>query len=199
MSADEIHPVQDRLLGRAEQEALLGQRGRVAWLYGLSGSGKSTIAAAAQRSLYEEGRLVQVLDGDNIRAGLNRNLGFSEEDRRENLRRIAEVARLFVDTGTVVLASFISPLREFRARAREIVGAEDFLEVYVRASFAECARRDVKGIYGRAAAGEVARFSGKDSAFEEPENPDLLLDTEQETVEESVARLLAVLRGWIRP
>jgi len=199
VSADEIHPVQDRLLGRAEQEALLGQRGRVAWLYGLSGSGKSTIAAAAQRSLYEEGRLVQVLDGDNIRAGLNRNLGFSEEDRRENLRRIAEVARLFVDTGTVVLASFISPLREFRARAREIVGAEDFLEVYVRASFAECARRDVKGIYGRAAAGEVARFSGKDSAFEEPENPDLLLDTEQETVEESVARLLAVLRGWIRP
>ncbi len=199
MSADEIHPVHDRLLGRAEQEALLGQRGRVAWLYGLSGSGKSTIAAAAQRSLYEEGRLVQVLDGDNIRAGLNRNLGFSEEDRRENLRRIAEVARLFVDTGTVVLASFISPLREFRARAREIVGAEDFLEVYVRASFAECARRDVKGIYGRAAAGEVARFSGKDSAFEEPENPDLLLDTEQETVEESVARLLAVLRGWIRP
>jgi len=199
VSADEIHPVHDRLLGRAEQEALLGQRGRVAWLYGLSGSGKSTIAAAAQRSLYEEGRLVQVLDGDNIRAGLNRNLGFSEEDRRENLRRIAEVARLFVDTGTVVLASFISPLREFRARAREIVGAEDFLEVYVRASFAECARRDVKGIYGRAAAGEVARFSGKDSAFEEPENPDLLLDTEQETVEESVARLLAVLRGWIRP
>ena len=199
MSADEIHPVHDRLLGRAEQEALLGQRGRVAWLYGLSGSGKSTIAAAAQRSLYEEGRLVQVLDGDNIRAGLNRNLGFSEEDRRENLRRIAEVARLFVDTGTVVLASFISPLREFRSRAREIVGAEDFLEVYVRASFAECARRDVKGIYGRAAAGEVARFSGKDSAFEEPENPDLLLDTEQETVEESVARLLAVLRGWIRP
>ena len=199
MSADEIHPVHDRLLGRAEQEALLGQRGRVAWLYGLSGSGKSTIAAAAQRSLYDEGRLVQVLDGDNIRAGLNRNLGFSEEDRRENLRRIAEVARLFVDTGTVVLASFISPLREFRARAREIVGAEDFLEVYVRASFAECARRDVKGIYGRAAAGEVARFSGKDSAFEEPENPDLLLDTEQETVEESVARLLAVLRGWIRP
>jgi len=199
VSADEIHPVQDRLLGRAEQEALLGQRGRVAWLYGLSGSGKSTIAAAAQRSLYEEGRLVQVLDGDNIRAGLNRNLGFSEEDRRENLRRIAEVARLFVDTGTVVLASFISPLREFRSRAREIVGAEDFLEVYVRASFAECARRDVKGIYGRAAAGEVARFSGKDSAFEEPENPDLLLDTEQETVEESVARLLAVLRGWIRP
>jgi len=199
VSADEIHPVHDRLLGRAEQEALLGQRGRVAWLYGLSGSGKSTIAAAAQRSLYDEGRLVQVLDGDNIRAGLNRNLGFSEEDRRENLRRIAEVARLFVDTGTVVLASFISPLREFRARAREIVGAEDFLEVYVRASFAECARRDVKGIYGRAAAGEVARFSGKDSAFEEPENPDLLLDTEQETVEESVARLLAVLRGWIRP
>jgi len=199
VSADEIHPVHDRLLGRAEQEALLGQRGRVAWLYGLSGSGKSTIAAAAQRSLYEEGRLVQVLDGDNIRAGLNRNLGFSEEDRRENLRRIAEVARLFVDTGTVVLASFISPLREFRSRAREIVGAEDFLEVYVRASFAECARRDVKGIYGRAAAGEVARFSGKDSAFEEPENPDLLLDTEQETVEESVARLLAVLRGWIRP
>lgn len=198
MSADEIHPVHDRLLGRADQEALLGQRGQVAWLYGLSGSGKSTIAAAVQRALHAEGRLVQVLDGDNIRAGLNRNLGFSDEDRRENIRRIAEVARLFVDTGTVVLASFITPLREFRARAREIVGAEDFLEVYVRASFEECARRDVKGIYGRAAAGKVARFSGKDSAFEEPEEPDLLLDTERATVEESVTRLLAVLRERIR-
>jgi adenylylsulfate kinase len=198
VSADEIHPVHDRLLGRADQEALLGQRGQVAWLYGLSGSGKSTIAAAVQRALHAEGRLVQVLDGDNIRAGLNRNLGFSDEDRRENIRRIAEVARLFVDTGTVVLASFITPLREFRARAREIVGAEDFLEVYVRASFEECARRDVKGIYGRAAAGKVARFSGKDSAFEEPEEPDLLLDTERATVEESVNRLLAVLRERIR-
>ena len=198
MSADEIHPVHDLLLGRADQEALLGQRGQVAWLYGLSGSGKSTIAAAVQRALHAEGRLVQVLDGDNIRAGLNRNLGFSEEDRRENIRRIAEVARLFVDTGAVVLASFITPLREFRARAREIVGAEDFLEVYVRASFEECARRDVKGIYGRAAAGKVARFSGKDSAFEEPEEPDLLLDTERATVEESAARLLAVLRERIR-
>jgi adenylylsulfate kinase len=198
VSADEIHPVHDRLLGRADQEALLGQRGQVAWLYGLSGSGKSTIAAAVQRALHAEGRLVQVLDGDNIRAGLNRNLGFSDEDRRENIRRIAEVARLFVDTGTVVLASFITPLREFRARAREIVGAEDFLEVYVRASFEECARRDVKGIYGRAAAGKVARFSGKDSAFEEPEEPDLLLDTERATVEESVTRLLAVLRERIR-
>lgn len=195
MSGEDIHPVFDRLLGRADKERLLGQRGIVVWLYGLSGSGKSTIANLVERSLHAEGRMTQVLDGDNIRSGLNRNLGFSDEDRLENIRRIAEVARLFLDAGVITLASFITPKRELRAMAAGIVGEADFLEVYVRASFEECERRDVKGLYAKAARGGVKQFTGRDSGFEEPEEGTaLVLDTESEDAEASAARLLKEIR-----
>lgn len=166
--AENIYPEFARMLKRADKERLLRQRGLVVWLYGLSGSGKSTLANAVERRLHAEGRYTQILDGDNIRTGLNRNLGFSDEDRAENIRRIAEVAKLFLHAGCITLTSFITPLRSLRAAAREIVGADDFLEVYVRAPFEICAERDPKGLYAKAARGEIAQFTGKDSAFEEP-------------------------------
>lgn len=192
MTQENIHPVFDRLLQRADKERLLGQRSVVVWLYGLSGSGKSTIANQVERSLHQDGRMTQILDGDNIRSGLNNNLGFSDDDRRENIRRIAEVARLFKDAGLVTICSFITPRRELRSMARSIIGGEDFVEVYVKASFEECARRDVKGLYAKASQGGVKQFTGKDSGFEEPDESDdvLVLDTEQETVEESASRLV---------
>jgi adenylylsulfate kinase len=176
----DIHPVFDRLLQRSDKEALLGQRGLVVWLYGLSGSGKSTLAAALERELHAAGRLTRVLDGDNLRTGLNRDLGFSDADRAENIRRTAEVARLFADSGVIVIASFICPTRALRQLAREIIGAADFLEVYVHASYTACARRDPKGLYAKAGAGQVSQFTGRDSAFEEPALEDgcLRIDTE---------------------
>lgn len=191
----DLHPIHDRLLGRAAKEALLEQRGLVVWLYGLSGSGKSTLAALLERNLHQGGIFTAVLDGDNIRTGLNANLGFSDEDRRENIRRVAEVAKLFCQSGVVTLASFITPREELRALARATVGGEDFLGVYVKAAFETCARRDVKGLYAKAAAGGVARFTGKDSAFEEPDREDLILDTDDETEAESLARLEAAVRA----
>lgn len=189
---ENIHPVFDHLLQRTDKEKLLGQRSLVVWLYGLSGSGKSTIANLLERELHSQGRMTQILDGDNIRSGLNRNLGFSDEDRLENIRRIAEVSRLFLDAGVITICSFICPKRELRQLARQVVGEEDFLEVYVKASFEECARRDVKGLYAKAAKGGVKQFTGKDSGFEEPDHQDevLVLNTEVETAEDSCRRLL---------
>jgi adenylylsulfate kinase len=184
-----IHPVFDRMLGREIKEARLGQRGLVIWLYGLSGSGKSTIAIALERRLAAEGFFTQILDGDNIRSGLNRNLGFSDEDRRENIRRVAEVAKLFAQAGVVTLTSFITPRRDLRELARQIIGPADFREVYVEASFQTCASRDPKGLYAKAAGGGVNQFTGQDSAFEEPESPDLLVPTERLSVDEAVELL----------
>ncbi len=183
------------MLGRAPKEARLQQRGVVVWLYGLSGSGKSTLANALERHLFNAGRFTQILDGDNIRTGLNRDLGFSDADRAENIRRIAEVAKLFCHAGVVTLTSFITPRRELRALAKETVGAEDFLEVFVKASFKACAERDVKGLYAKAKAGQVKQFTGKDSAFEEPAAEDgaFVVDTERLDLEASVAALLEVL------
>lgn len=195
---DHIHPVFDRMLSRDAKERQLNQRGTVVWLYGLSGSGKSTLAIALERKLAEEGIFTQLLDGDNIRSGLNKNLGFSDEDRLENIRRISEVAKLFAHAGVVTLASFITPKEELRQLARETVGAEDFLEVYVKASFEACAERDPKGLYAKAQAGSVQQFTGKDSVFEEPATPDLLIDTENETIEQSLERLYAAVSPRIR-
>jgi len=196
-SKKNIHPIFDQLLGQKDKERLLRQKALVIWLYGLSGSGKSTIANLVERKLHEEGRLTQILDGDNIRSGLNQNLGFSDDDRRENIRRIAEVAKLFVSGGVITIASFITPTKALRQMARGIVGAEQFLEVYVKASFETCRQRDVKGLYAKASQGKVAQFTGKDSLFEEPETCDLILDTETESAEESSDRLLAVILGKI--
>ena len=186
-----LHPIFARVLDRAAKEARLRQRGRVLWLYGLSGSGKSTLAVALERRLHAEGFTTHLLDGDNVRTGLNRDLGFSDADRAENIRRVAEVAKLFAATGVVVIVAFITPLRALRQLAREIVGAEDFVEIYVAASFATCAARDPKGIYAKAKAGNVAQFTGRDSAFEPPVADDgaLVLDTELEPAEASLARL----------
>lgn len=200
MSAENIHPVFDRILQRSDKESLLGQRSLVVWLYGLSGSGKSTIANLVERKLHADGAMTQILDGDNIRSGLNKNLGFSDEDRLENIRRIAEVARLFKEAGVVTLASFITPRKELRKLAREIVGESDFLEVYVKASFEECARRDVKGLYAKAAQGGVKKFTGKDSGFEEPEAGEdcVVIDTEKETAEDSARTLSSIISERIR-
>ena len=193
-----IHPIFDRLLSRAEREARIGQRAAVVWFTGLSGSGKSTIASSVERRLFELGYFPQVLDGDNIRTGINSNLGFSLDDRRENIRRIAEVAKLYVDSGVIVLSSFISPTREIRDLAREIIGPEDFLEVFVDTPLEVCEARDVKGLYAKARRGEIKGFTGIDSPYEAPEGPFLHLRTANQTVEQSVEECIAALLPRLR-
>ena len=194
---ENIHPEFDRMLGREAKEALLQQHGKVIWLYGLSGSGKSTLAHALERRLHDEGRLTKILDGDNIRTGLNNNLGFTDEDRLENIRRIAEVAKLFCHAGVVTIASFITPRNELRAMARKIIGDEDFLEVFVKCSFETCEQRDVKGLYAKAKAGEIKHFTGRDSSFEEPETADLIIDTDAEHLDESIERVYQAVKPLI--
>ncbi len=193
-----IHPIYDRLLSRAEREERLAQHARVLWLTGLSGSGKSTIAVALERRLFEAGFFAQVLDGDNIRSGINANLGFSPEDRRENIRRIAEVAKLYVHSGVIAICSFISPTREIRQLACEIIGESDFLEVFVKAPLELCEQRDVKGLYARARRGEIRQFTGIDAPYEEPEAPFCLLDTAIMDVEASVEKLYQSVLPLIR-
>lgn len=171
----------------------LGQLGQVLWFTGLSGSGKSTIAAEIEKALLKQGKAVYRLDGDNIRHGLNSDLGFSSEDRKENIRRIAEVAALFKDAGLITLVSFISPYRESREFARSCVGDDFFKEIYIRADIAVCAERDPKGLYKKAAAGEIKDFTGVSAPYEEPENPDLIIDTTENTLDESVAVVLKLL------
>ena len=193
-----IHTEFHRFLNRQDKEKLLGQRGVVVWLIGLSGSGKSTIANAVERALHEEGRFTAILDGDNLRTGLNSNLSFSDDDRRENIRRFAETAKLFVSQGVITFVSAITPRAELRDLARGILG-DDLLEVYVHASYATCEQRDVKGLYAKAARGEIANFTGRDSSFEPPANPDVLLDTEKTSVGEAAGQLLEVLHSRIAP
>ena len=183
---ENIHPIFDTVLQREEKEALLRQKSVVLWMVGLSGSGKSTIARALERKLHTEGYLTQLLDGDNLRSGLNNNLGFSEVDRAENLRRSAEAAKLFLNCGIVTICSFISPTVSVREEARKIIGAPDFLELSVKCSFEACAKRDVKGLYKKAVDGEIKNFTGLDAPFELPENPWLEVDTEKQSPEESV-------------
>ncbi len=193
-----IHPVFDQIMGREEKERLLNQRGLVLWFTGLSGSGKTTIARHVERELAAEGLLTQVLDGDNIRTGINSNLGFSEEDRQENIRRIAEVSRLFLQCGVVTLACAISPTRRMRAMAREIISAEDFLEVFVDTPLGVCEARDVKGLYRKARAGEIRNFTGIDAAFEAPPNPDIHIRTEERPLGECVRMVLDAVRSRVR-
>ena len=186
-----IYPIFDKMLSRQDKEQLLGQRGLMIWMTGLSGSGKSTVAIGVERELHRRGILCRILDGDNIRTGINAGLGFSEEDRRENIRRIAEVGKLFVQTGIVTLACFVSPTAELREMARRIIGPDDFREVYISTPLSECERRDVKGLYARARRGEVKDFTGISAPFEPPVHPDLSLDTSRLTLQEEV---LAVAR-----
>ena len=192
-SKSNIHTVFDRLIPNEAKEALLGQRGLVVWLYGMSGSGKSTLAVTLERHFHEAGRLCQVLDGDNIRSGINKDLGFSDDDRRENIRRIAEIAKLFCGLNALTFASFITPTNELRCSAREIIGDAALLEVYVKASYEACETRDVKGLYAKAKAGKVQQFTCKDSAFEEPNAADVVIDTETLTVEQAAEKLIALI------
>jgi adenylylsulfate kinase len=189
-----IHPETRRFLDRGAKEQLLKQRGVVLWLYGLSGSGKSTIANEVERVLHGDGRMTVILDGDNLRTGLNSNLGFSDEDRTENVRRVAETAKLLADQGIIVFVSVITPLRRHRELARNIIG-DDLHEVYVKADFATCAGRDPKGLYAKAREGRIDQFTGKDSDFEEPENTSLVLDTLSRSVEQCAADLLGYWRS----
>ena len=198
---ENIHPIFDQTLDRSSKENLLKQKGCVLWLYGLSGAGKSTLATALEKQLHSEGIMTQLLDGDNIRTGLNKNLGFSDEDRHENIRRIAEVARLFAQAGIVTITSFITPKRSLRALAREIIGEADFHDVFVTCSFATCEKRDVKGLYAKARAGNIKHFTGKDSSFEPPGDDlpaSLVLDTDQKSKEACLEALAAFARNQIQ-
>lgn len=191
--AKHIYPIFDRMLSRRDKEMLLGQRGVMVWFTGLSGSGKSTVAIAVERELHRRGLLCRILDGDNIRSGINNNLGFSEADRVENIRRIAEVGKLFVDTGIITLAAFISPTNSLREMAERIIGEADFKEVYVSTPLAVCEQRDVKGLYAKARRGEIKDFTGVSAPFEVPVRPALAIDTSVLSLEESVEKVLELI------
>jgi len=193
----DIHPISDRLIPRDQKELLLGHRCMVFWLYGLSGSGKSTLAVEMEKRLHQQGIHSVVLDGDNLRSGLNSDLGFSDEDRCENIRRVSEVAKLFAESGIIALVSLITPLREFRKNAKSIIGELDFHEVFIKASFNTCKERDVKGLYAKAEEGMVASFTGQGSEFEEPDTDCLIIDSEKESPEQSADRLLDFIKQAI--
>jgi len=180
-------------IDKAAREELLGQQGMVLWFTGLSGSGKSTIAVEVEKELYRRKRASYRLDGDNLRFGLNKDLGFTAEDREENIRRIGEVAALFADAGLITLASFISPYRAGREAAREAAGAANFKEIYVKASVEACAERDPKGLYEKAKKGEIENFTGISAPYEEPENPDLIVDTENLSLQKSVELVMELI------
>jgi adenylylsulfate kinase len=189
-AANNIFPIFDELLQKSDKESLLKQRAITVWMTGLSGSGKSTVAKGLERYLHKEGYLTQMLDGDNIRVGINNNLGFSEEDRKENIRRIAEVSKLFVNCGVITLNCFVSPTAEMRAMAKDIIGADNFVEVYINASVAECEKRDVKGLYAKARAGEIKNFTGIDAPFEAPTNPAVDVNTAEQSIDESIQKVI---------
>jgi len=190
---DNLYPVHDEILGRAEKERLLNQRSKVIWMTGLSGAGKTTLAKHLEEALSDKGYLTQVLDGDNIRSGINNNLGFSDSDRFENIRRIAEISKLFINCGVITINCFISPTNEIREMARRIIGGKDFIEIYVNAPLGVCEERDVKGLYTRARRGEIPDFTGITSPFEAPEHPDIEIRTDLLTIGESVRRILEVV------
>jgi adenylylsulfate kinase len=185
-----IHPSYEHFVTRADKEWLLQQRAKVIWLTGLSGSGKTTIAKGAERVLHEMGHLTMILDGDNIRTGINSNLGFSHKDRTENIRRISETAKLFVESGVVTICSLVSPTDELRKMASTIIGKNDFVEVYINTSLEECEKRDVKGLYAKARKGEIKDFTGISAPFEAPQHPALEINTASRKVEESISQLL---------
>ena len=188
--SENIFPVYNDILGRSEKEQLLKQRSKVIWLTGLSGAGKTTLAKYLELALFEKGYLTQVLDGDNIRSGINNNLGFSDADRFENIRRIAEISKLFLNCGIITINCFISPTEDIRAMARQIIGSDDFIEIYVNAPLQVCENRDVKGLYSRARRGEIKEFTGITSPFETPMNLDLEIRTDLQSIDESVNKIM---------
>jgi adenylylsulfate kinase len=194
MNSRNITP-HESFISRADRTRILGHGGCVIWMTGLSGSGKSSLAAEMERRLMNQGVHCFVLDGDNVRHGLNADLGFSDEDRKENIRRVGEVARLFVNAGLVVLTSFISPFREDRSSVRSLFSKGTFFEIYVRCPLDLCESRDPKGLYARARKGEITEFTGIDSPYEEPENPELVLDTSELPLEDCAGRIMEILES----
>jgi adenylylsulfate kinase len=184
----------ESVITKKERREQNGHQSFILWFTGLSGSGKSTVANAVAKALFNHKIRNYVLDGDNIRFGLNKNLGFSEEDRTENIRRIGEVAKLFVDSGQVVLTAFISPFQEDRNQVRQIVEENEFIEVYVKCPLDECEKRDPKGLYQKARNGEIKQFTGIDSPYEEPVNPELVIETNEASIEECVEQVLVYLK-----
>lgn len=184
-----IHPIFDKILQQSQKEALLKQKGVVIWMVGLSGSGKSTLARAIENELFERGYLTKLLDGDNLRTGVTNNLGFSEEDRLENIRRSAEVSKLFMQAGIVTICSLISPTEDIRQMAKDIIG-EGFHEVFIHCPFEVCAERDVKGLYKKALNGEIKNFTGLDAPFDNPQNPFVEIRTDLQSLEDSKNELL---------
>ncbi len=198
MPTQAIFPVFDELIPRKEKERFLGQKARVIWMTGLSGSGKTTLAKALERKLIAAGFFSKLLDGDNVRSGINKGLSFSEEDREENIRRIAEVSRLFVEGGVICINSFVSPTKQIRSLVRSIIGSPDFVEVYINTPLEECERRDVKGLYKKARAGEIKEFTGISSPFEAPDYPHIEIKTEDRSIEECSDELFHKLTPLIR-
>ncbi len=192
-----IFTVFDEIMSRSEKEQILKQKARVIWLTGLSGSGKTTIAKGLERALHNQGYFTKLLDGDNVRAGINNNLSFSEEDRVENIRRISEVAKLFLDGGVVTIASFVSPTNDLRDMAREIIGEDDFILVHVNTSLEVCESRDVKGLYAKARLGEIPNFTGISAPFDEPNNPTITVSTENMSVKDSVDFVMSALQEYL--
>ncbi|MGY8979617.1 MAG: adenylyl-sulfate kinase [Flavobacteriales bacterium] len=184
-----LFPIFEDIIQRKDKENLLNQNSKVIWLTGMSGSGKTTIAKGLEKYLFSNGIMNQILDGDNIRVGLNKNLSFSEIDRTENIRRIAEVSKLFLNAGIVTINCFVSPLNNMRELAKEIIGKQDFIEIYVNTSLEKCKERDVKGLYKKALNGEIKNFTGIGSNYETPKNPDLEINTTDKSVNESIEEL----------
>lgn len=189
-TTNNLHPVFHKILQRRDKENFLNQRSRVIWMTGLSGAGKTTLAKNLEERLFDLGYFSQVLDGDNIRSGINNNLTFSEADRYENIRRIAEISKLFLDCGIITINCFISPTEEIRNMAKSIIGRGNFIEVFINASFDVCETRDVKGLYSKARRGEIKNFTGIDSPFENPAKPDIEVRTDKLSIEESTILLL---------
>jgi adenylylsulfate kinase len=193
---ENIHPIFDQVLARTSKETMLHQKGIVLWFVGLSGSGKSTIAKALERDLHQAGKLTMLLDGDNLRTGINNNLGFSEADRKENIRRAAEVAKLFADNGTITICSLISPTEEIRSMAKEIIG-KDYFEVFINCPLEVCEQRDVKGLYQKARKGEIKNFTGIDSPFEHPVHPSIEVRTDLKSLDECKDNILRAVTPLI--
>lgn len=193
---DNLYPIESQI-SRKMRQSIYGQKSMVIWFTGLSGSGKSTLATALEVALFNEGYRTYLLDGDNIRTGLNKDLTFTDEGRNENIRRIAEVSNLFVDAGVILLSAFISPFRADREQVKNIVGEENFIEVFVNTPLEICEQRDVKGLYKKARAGEIKNFTGIDSPYEAPEDPAIVVPTHIIPLEESIEELMEFLKDRI--
>ena len=189
-SSENIFPVFDKIISKEKKEKLLNQKGKVFWLTGLSGSGKTTIALQLEKELFKLGFLVQILDGDNIRAGINNNLSFSEADRAENIRRISEVSKLFLNCGVIIINCFVSPTKKMRQNAKKIIGKENYYEIFINADIETCEKRDVKGLYKKARSGEIKNFTGIDTEYEKPNNPSLEVNTSQLSLDQSIEIIL---------